>query len=73
MELSDFDLVRSTFFDFFDESTSDKQETDFYVKDWLVFETNFTEEYSKKFPDASPNSKKKHKDGFLKNYLNSQK
>ena len=69
MELSDFDLVRSTFFDFFDESTSDKQETDFYVKDWLVFETNFTEEYSKKFPDASPNSKKKHKDGFLKNYL----
>ena len=35
MGISDFDLVRSTFFDFFDENTSDKQETDFYVKDWL--------------------------------------
>tara|TARA_Y100001935_G_C17306168_1_gene512446 strand:+ start:183 stop:2156 length:1974 start_codon:yes stop_codon:yes gene_type:complete len=69
MELSDFDLVRSTFFDFFDENTSDKQETDFYVKDWLVFETNFFEEYNQKFPNATPNLRKKHKDGFLKNYL----
>lgn len=69
MELSDFDLVRSTFFDFFDENTSDKQETDFYVRDWLVFETNFFKEFNQKFPHASPNAKKKHKDGFLKNYL----
>jgi len=69
MELSDFDLVRSTFFDFFDESTNEKDENDFYVHTWLKFETNFFKEFNEKFPKATPRTRKKHKDGFLKNYL----
>tara|TARA_B100002019_G_scaffold129089_1_gene111042 strand:- start:2572 stop:4542 length:1971 start_codon:yes stop_codon:yes gene_type:complete len=69
MELSEFDLVRSTLFDFFDENTSDEEESQFYMHKWLPFENDFVKKYKQKNPSATPKTLKKHKGGFLTNFL----